>query len=294
MCLKHTLNNLFQREAFTAADLNNIANSLTPPNLIGLSPHRNFLGNYDANVLEAAFQRHNKALTWLPLRRTPPTDMRQEQQPSQPEGQAQQPPLAAAELPTGSAPVRPLRGEVGQNHATTGQDDKGQEDKGQEDKGQEDKGEDDKGEGEGQSEVQQVQRRDQLSQREPASGSGRGAAEPGDGLGGGGGGGGGPAAGASTGGGVWDVAGVLSRPDLWALVVNVTHGSAFPPWRWLVAQLGGGGRHWLGLRRFGGTWYNLDSHLSRPEPFDSEEAVCAFLQRAVERQGATVLLVTST
>lgn len=39
--------------------------------------------------------------------------------------------------------------------------------------------------------------------------------------------------------------------------------------------------------------YNLDSDLLEPQPFDSEAAVCCFLQWAVEERDATVLIVTS-
>ncbi|GFR42015.1 hypothetical protein Agub_g2830, partial [Astrephomene gubernaculifera] len=68
MCLKHTLNNLLQSEAFTATDLDRMADGMTPPTLLGLrSPHRTPLfGNYDVNVLELALQQHGKVLTWFP------------------------------------------------------------------------------------------------------------------------------------------------------------------------------------------------------------------------------------
>ncbi|GFR42014.1 hypothetical protein Agub_g2829, partial [Astrephomene gubernaculifera] len=117
---------------------------------------------------------------------------------------------------------------------------------------------------------------------------------------------------------------LLSRPNLWAVIVNVpshcSHSSkpsssstlapspSSPPpaaaaapsllapmWRLLagVAEATGwGGRHWVGLRRFGGVWYNLDSHLPAPEPLGDVQALCGFLHRAVQQQQATLLLVT--
>ncbi|KXZ46808.1 hypothetical protein GPECTOR_40g542 [Gonium pectorale] len=69
MCLKHTLNNIFQREAYTSIDLDRVADGLTPPSALGLSIHRTpILGAYDINILELALQQHGKPPRLAPLR----------------------------------------------------------------------------------------------------------------------------------------------------------------------------------------------------------------------------------
>ena len=66
-CLLHTLNNLFQRDAFTVAKLNHIAKGLAPGTLPLplLHPHRTIiLGNWDVTVLEIAIEQQGKTLKW--------------------------------------------------------------------------------------------------------------------------------------------------------------------------------------------------------------------------------------
>lgn len=48
--------------------------------------------------------------------------------------------------------------------------------------------------------------------------------------------------------------GLLSRSELFGLVVNMHQQPDFAPWRWLTALAGADSRHWLGLRCFGGVW----------------------------------------
>ncbi|GIL77209.1 hypothetical protein Vretimale_3114 [Volvox reticuliferus] len=260
MCLKHTLNNLLQHEAFVAADLDTIANTLTQPSMIGLSRHRTpILGNYDINVLEVALQRYDKVLTWLPQRPQVPKP----------------PPCSDPQLPrtcacAAGASVRSGKEEDCQNlhmYKEEGQQEEGEEGKHQPLR----------------DEVQQWQPPQQGASPQQASSTPWTDREPvetsqGSGKGG------------PSSPGLW-LHDVLSRPDLWALIINVAHPPAFPPLRWLLSGLGAGGRHWLGLRRLGGIWYNLDSHLPHPQPFEGEEAVCEFLQRALDEKEATILLV---
>lgn len=51
-CLKHTLNNLLQFEAFTTDQLNRLSDSIG-------AQRTWILGNYDVNLLEAALAMHN-------------------------------------------------------------------------------------------------------------------------------------------------------------------------------------------------------------------------------------------
>ena len=65
MCLKHTLNNVFQREVFSAVELDRIASGLEPRlgtlHLL-LSQHATpWLGNYSVSVLEVALASQQKA-----------------------------------------------------------------------------------------------------------------------------------------------------------------------------------------------------------------------------------------
>ncbi|GLI59504.1 hypothetical protein VaNZ11_001396 [Volvox africanus] len=255
MCLKHTLNNLFQHEAFVAADLNGIANTLTPPNIIGLSPHRiPIFGNYDVNVLEVALQRYDKVLTWLPQR----PQVRKS------------PSCSGPQLPRTCA----LAAGASEYDCRKLHVDKEEEQQ--------------EGDRKHQSQQDEMQRRHphpQGASPQQASNTPRTGTEPAGTRRGSGG-------GATSSPGLW-LHDVISRPDLWALIINVAHPSAFPPWNWLLAGLGAGGRHWLGLRRFGGVWCNLDSHLPHPQPFQGKEAVCEFLQRALDEKEATILLVTA-
>lgn len=59
-----------------------------------------------------------------------------------------------------------------------------------------------------------------------------------------------------------------------------------------VTKFGGlwRGRHWVALRSIGGLWYNLDSDLAAPKPFQREEEAKRFLDSAIS-QGAELLLV---
>lgn len=64
-CLQHTLNNLLQMPAASAADLDDLANQLAPGRALQplFHPHRTvWLGNWDVNVLELALRRHGKEL----------------------------------------------------------------------------------------------------------------------------------------------------------------------------------------------------------------------------------------
>jgi Josephin len=66
-CLLHTINNLLQETAFTASDLDRLADSLAPGKLPLplLHPHRTlFVGNYDVSVLELAIESVGKSLKW--------------------------------------------------------------------------------------------------------------------------------------------------------------------------------------------------------------------------------------
>ncbi|KAG2454816.1 hypothetical protein HYH02_000648 [Chlamydomonas schloesseri] len=161
MCLKHTLNNLFQGPVTTSAGLDSLADLLSPAASFGFSAHRTaFLGNYDVNVLELALQSRNKNLQWV----------------SPPHASA-----AAAGAP-GSA-VSPL----------------------------------------------------------------------------------------------WPEPALLNRPDLFALVLNVPSPAAAWGLASLARRLGLAGRHWLGFRRFGGQWYNLDSNLPAPQLVGDDDALRAVL-----------------
>lgn len=50
------------------------------------------------------------------------------------------------------------------------------------------------------------------------------------------------------------------------------------------------GRHWVTLRRVAGVWYNLDSDLANPAPFENEEGVTEFVDSVIG-QGGEVLIV---
>ncbi|MCO5607002.1 hypothetical protein L7F22_061193 [Adiantum nelumboides] len=71
LCLLHSLNNLYQSEAFTRCELNNIACSLprelhySGPFSHLFSSHYNILtGNYDANVLARALQSRGAEMSF--------------------------------------------------------------------------------------------------------------------------------------------------------------------------------------------------------------------------------------
>lgn len=90
------------------------------------------------------------------------------------------------------------------------------------------------------------------------------------------------------------VAEALSRPGLWAVILNVPAPPPANPVLWglssmAAAATGGQRRHWLGLKRFGDTWYNLDSMLPQPQLFASEAQLAAFVLQQ-HSAGAHVLL----
>lgn len=49
-------------------------------------------------------------------------------------------------------------------------------------------------------------------------------------------------------------------------------------------------RHWVTLRRISGVWYNLDSDLAKPNPFQHEQEVTEYLENVIS-QGGEVLIV---
>ncbi|CAH9094203.1 unnamed protein product [Cuscuta europaea] len=73
-CLLHSLNNLFQRQAFTRADLDSISERLdiddpnkgkwSPTSVVFKSHHNVITGNYDINVLIAALEGKGKGVVW--------------------------------------------------------------------------------------------------------------------------------------------------------------------------------------------------------------------------------------
>ncbi len=54
------------------------------------------------------------------------------------------------------------------------------------------------------------------------------------------------------------------------------------------------GRHWLALRLFEGTAYNLDSKLAKPQSFAAPEELLAFLRTALAQEDAQLLVVTQS
>ena len=70
LCLKHTLNNLFQRHVVSGAELDAIAAQL-PGGSRWFGPHRTvWLGNYDVSVVELSLARNGKVCCpWLEPKR---------------------------------------------------------------------------------------------------------------------------------------------------------------------------------------------------------------------------------
>ncbi|KAK0397596.1 hypothetical protein QR680_002185 [Steinernema hermaphroditum] len=68
MCLLHALNNMFQRQEFSKADLDDICLALDESHWF--NAHRSMLGlgNYDVNVMMAALQSRNLCVTWFDSR----------------------------------------------------------------------------------------------------------------------------------------------------------------------------------------------------------------------------------
>lgn len=50
------------------------------------------------------------------------------------------------------------------------------------------------------------------------------------------------------------------------------------------------GRHWIALRRIEGVWYNLDSDLSSPGPFEDARDVREFMDNVIAGGGEVVLV----
>lgn len=50
-------------------------------------------------------------------------------------------------------------------------------------------------------------------------------------------------------------------------------------------------RHWITLRRISGVWYNLDSDLAKPNPFQQEEEVTEFLDTVISRGGELLIVL---
>ncbi|KAJ6826776.1 josephin-like protein [Iris pallida] len=51
------------------------------------------------------------------------------------------------------------------------------------------------------------------------------------------------------------------------------------------------GRHWVTLRKVAGVWYNLDSDLRIPKPFQHEEEVTEFLNNIISRNGEVLIIL---
>lgn len=68
-CALHTLNNLFQEQAFTKEDLDEYSHTLTPGSWI--NPHKNLLGlgNYDINVMMVALRTKGYTIKWWDRRK---------------------------------------------------------------------------------------------------------------------------------------------------------------------------------------------------------------------------------
>jgi josephin len=53
------------------------------------------------------------------------------------------------------------------------------------------------------------------------------------------------------------------------------------------------GRHWIAIRKIGGSWYNLDSDLKKPDEFlEGQEQLRMFLKEIWAQQGSELLIVT--
>mmetsp|Transcript_33951 Transcript_33951/g.47036 ORF Transcript_33951/g.47036 Transcript_33951/m.47036 type:complete len:170 (-) Transcript_33951:93-602(-) len=78
----------------------------------------------------------------------------------------------------------------------------------------------------------------------------------------------------------------LDLSNVWALVLNI---ETWWPYNWLGIP----GRHWVGLREVDGVWYNLDSKLESPVPFENRDELWRFLgdsirlHKGTSRLGAT-------
>ncbi|KAB5520383.1 hypothetical protein OIU77_017011 [Salix suchowensis] len=51
------------------------------------------------------------------------------------------------------------------------------------------------------------------------------------------------------------------------------------------------GRHWITMRKIGGVWYNLDSDLPKPMPFESTREVRGFLDYVLSNGGEVLLVM---
>eukprot|EP00742_Colponemidia_sp_Colp-10_P010314 GILJ01011321.1.p1 GENE.GILJ01011321.1~~GILJ01011321.1.p1 ORF type:complete len:189 (-),score=17.97 GILJ01011321.1:549-1055(-) len=50
------------------------------------------------------------------------------------------------------------------------------------------------------------------------------------------------------------------------------------------------GRHWLALKKVGRRWYNLDSKLKHPVPFETDESLKHFLHEKLQKGGQLILI----
>ncbi|RWW12075.1 hypothetical protein GW17_00024274 [Ensete ventricosum] len=59
-----------------------------------------------------------------------------------------------------------------------------------------------------------------------------------------------------------------------------------------VRRFGGiwSGRHWVSLRNINGVWYNLDSDLASPVPFEHQEELREYLNNVID-QGGEILII---
>lgn len=82
--------------------------------------------------------------------------------------------------------------------------------------------------------------------------------------------------------------------DCFALVVNIKSSS-------FLGHITGG-RHWFAMKKFGESWYNLDSNLPMPEKVQSSdigdvrvagtvEVLIAYLQKLVMTSDATIITI---
>ncbi|XP_055918076.1 josephin-like protein [Eupeodes corollae] len=71
LCALHALNNLFQSDIYTKAQLDEVCKNLSPK--VWINPHRSVLGlgNYDVNVIMTALQERGCEAAWFDKRKDP-------------------------------------------------------------------------------------------------------------------------------------------------------------------------------------------------------------------------------